>query len=141
MARVITVLAAACASLAVAASAATAATISYDGGTLVLRAAPGEQNFVVGDEPGGQLSFPDAPPLSYPTDHCSKLDADYPVVCDMPATGVLVDLGDGNDQASFGFEIPPTLSFVIDGGPGNDVLKGPRNGIGSAGPGRRLPPP
>ena len=132
MARVFTVLAAACASVAVAAPVASAATIGYDGGTLVLRAAPGERNVVVVDSTDGQITFTDDPPLSYPADHCSRLDVDYPVACDMPAAGVLIDLGDGNDQASFGFEIPTALRFEIDGGPGNDILKGPRNGIGSA---------
>src|SRR5690349_15189341 len=109
-----------------------ASSLSYEGDALVLHAAPGEQNFVVVDETDGRMTFTDDYPIGFPSGRCSQDDPEYPVSCDPPSGRVRLDLGDGNDNASFGFQIPTNLAFEFDGGPGNDILKGPRNGIGAA---------
>src|SRR6478672_671804 len=111
---------------------ASASSISYQGDTLVFQAAPGETNFVVVDGDDQQVTFTDDYAISFPADRCHQDDPEYPVSCDTPAAGVRVDLGDGNDNGSFGFMIPADRTFEIDGGPGADHLKGPRNGVGSA---------
>lgn len=54
------------------------------------------------------------------------------MVCETPARAVRIELGDGEDTASFGFSIPADREFTVDGGPGSDLLKGPRNGVGRA---------
>jgi Ca2+-binding RTX toxin-like protein len=115
-----------------AAPTASAATISYSGDTLVFSASPGEQNFVVVDGDDQQVTFTDDYPIAFPSDRCSQADPEYPVACDTPARLVRIDLGDGADHGSFGFSIPADRSFEIDGGPGSDLLTGPRNGIGTA---------
>jgi Ca2+-binding RTX toxin-like protein len=78
------------------------------------------------------VTFTDDYPIAFPPDRCHQDDPEYPVVCDTPARLVRIDLGDGNDHGSFGFSIPADRSFEIDGGPGADLLAGPRNGVGSA---------
>jgi Ca2+-binding RTX toxin-like protein len=115
-----------------AAPTASAATISYSGDTLVFSASPGEQNFVVVDGDDQQVTFTDDYPIAFPSDRCSQADPEYPVSCDTPARLVRIDLGDGADHGSFGFATPTDRSFEIDGGPGSDLLTGPRNGIGTA---------
>ena len=126
------VLAAAGLSLAAPAGARAAAVV-YEGDALVLRASPGERNFVVvdGSEPG-RISFTDDQPIQFPAGPCEQGDPEYPVSCQAPTRAVRLELGDGDDTASFGFQIPATLAFQVNGGPGADLLKGPRNGIGSA---------
>jgi Ca2+-binding RTX toxin-like protein len=109
-----------------------ASSISYVGDTLVFSAAPGERNFVVVDGDDQQVTFTDDAPIAFPADRCSQDDPEYPVTCQTPARAVRVDLGDGDDNGSFGFSIPTDRSFEIDGGPGIDLIAGPRNGIGSA---------
>src|SRR5215475_3220464 len=109
-----------------------ASSIAYAGDTLVFSAAPGERNFVVVDGDDQHVTFTDDNAIAFPADRCSQDDPEYPVSCDTPARAVRVDLGDGDDNGSFGFSIPADRSFEIDGGPGADLLKGPRNGVGTA---------
>ena len=111
---------------------ASASSISYEGDTLVFRAAPGEANSVVVDGDDQQVTFTDDYAIAFPPDRCSQADPEYPVACETPARAVRIDLGDGADRGSFGFSIPADRSFEIDGGPGPDLLSGPRNGIGTA---------
>src|SRR3954447_8677136 len=106
---------------------ATASTISYEGDTLVFADAPGETNFVVVDGDSQQVTFTDDYAITFPADRCHQDDPEYPVTCDTPAAAVRIDLGDGNDRGSFGFMIPTDRRFEIDGGPGADLLTGPRN--------------
>jgi hypothetical protein len=115
-----------------AAPTASAATISYSGDTLLFSASPGEQNFVVVDGNDQQVTFTDDYPIAFPSDRCSQADPEHPVACDTPARLVRIDLGDGADHGSFGFSIPADRGFEIDGGPGSDLLTGPRNGTGTA---------
>jgi Ca2+-binding RTX toxin-like protein len=109
-----------------------ASSIAYSGDTLVFSAAPGERNFVVVDGDDQQVTFTDDNPISFPADRCHQDDPEYPVACATPAAHVRIDLGDGDDNGSFGFSIPTDRTFEIDGGPGADLLTGPRNGIGAA---------
>jgi Ca2+-binding RTX toxin-like protein len=127
-----TIIAAAAAAALAAPAAASASTISYEGDTLVLRALPGEANFVVVDGDDQQVTFTDDHPIAFPAEHCSQSDPEYPVACDTPARAVRIELGDGADHGSFGFSIPTDRAFTIDGGPGADLITGPRNGWGSA---------
>src|SRR5262245_47642546 len=113
-------------------AAASASSISYEGDTLQFRGAPGEANFVVVDGDDSQVTFTDDYPIAFPADRCHQDDPEYPVACDTPARLVRIDLGDGADNGSFGFMIPADRAFELDGGPGADLLKGPRNGVGSA---------
>lgn len=112
------------AALAAIPSTATASSLTYEGDTLVVRAAPGEANFVTlsGDEPG-RLSVSDSgsPSFTFPGDRCTQLSPDYPAHCDMPAR-VRIELGDGDDQ---GFVAPgtPQLPVTYDGGAGADKIK------------------
>ena len=111
---------------------ATASSLSYEGDTLVMRAAPGERNFVVVDGDSERVTFTDDHAIAFPADRCTQIDASYPVSCETPAAAVRIELGDGEDHGSFGFSIPADRAFTIDGGPGADLLKGPRNGVGRA---------
>ena len=111
---------------------ASASSISYEGDTLVFAAAAGETNFVVVDGDTQQVTFTDDYPIAFPADRCHQDDPEYPVACETPAGGVRIGLGDGDDHGSFGFQIPADRTFEIDGGPGADLLTGPRNGVGSA---------
>jgi Ca2+-binding RTX toxin-like protein len=113
-------------------AAASASSITYEGDTLVFHAAPGETNFVVVDGDDQQVTFTDDYAIQFPSGRCSQSDPEYPVACATPGRGVRIDLGDGADRGSFGFSIPTDRRFEIDGGPGPDLLTGPRNGIGSA---------
>jgi Ca2+-binding RTX toxin-like protein len=113
-------------------AAASASSISYEGDTLVFRAAPGEANFVVVDGDDQQVTFTDDYAIAFPSDRCSQADPEYPVACETPARAVRIELGDGADRGSFGFSIPADRTFELDGGPGADLLGGPRNGVGAA---------
>src|SRR3954449_12142958 len=99
--RLITTAICAAAALAVPA-AAQASSLSYDGGTLVYRAAPGERNYPIldGSEAGDlMISDTGAGPSLPPGCH---QDADYlPAHCPIPAA-VRLELGDGDDNAGFG---------------------------------------
>ena len=125
------VAAAALAAVAVIPSTASASSLTYEGDTLVVRAAPGEANWVnlSVDQPG-RLAVSDsgAATFTFPAERCTQLSSDYPAQCDVPAR-VQIELGDGDDRA---FVSPgtPALPVTIDGGPGVDKLK--NAGAGSA---------
>jgi Ca2+-binding RTX toxin-like protein len=118
------------AALAVAAlpAAASASTISLEGDTLVLRAAPGEKNWLtVGpdDYAPGRLQFSDiGQPTSYPSS-CTPWEYSSFVSCDVPSGGVRLEAGDRDDTLDVGDNMPAGLTITADGGSGNDVLRGP----------------
>jgi Ca2+-binding RTX toxin-like protein len=118
------------AALAVAAlpAAASASTISLDGDTLVLRAAPGEKNWLtVGpdDYAPGRLQFSDiGQPTSYPSS-CTPWEYSSFVSCDVPSGGVRLEAGDRDDTLDVSDNMPAGLTITADGGSGNDVLRGP----------------
>jgi hypothetical protein len=70
----------------VAAPAASAGTIAYDGDTLVVTAAPGEQNFVTfAAEQAGRISISDSgAEHSFPGDRCERVDVGYPITATRP---------------------------------------------------------
>src|SRR4051794_40884986 len=99
-------------------AAAQAATLSYEGNTLVYRASPGVRDSpMLGKDENGQLTvFEDgltlAPGCTY----------DYEAHCPMPA-GVRLELGDGDDWNSFSSDYPASLPVEVDGGDGKDQLQ------------------
>ncbi len=119
-----TPLVAACAALALLPAGASASSLTYEGDTLVLRAAPGEANFVgISGEQAGRISVSDsgATTMSFPPDRCTRLSEDFPAQCDIPAR-MVVELGDGADR---GYTLPsaPSVPITFDGGAGEDKLK------------------
>ncbi|HYI18426.1 MAG TPA: calcium-binding protein [Solirubrobacteraceae bacterium] len=134
MTRIRLALALAAATALIAPAAAPAATIGYEGTTLVYRAAPGEQNRVIVDGFGGdaEVSLSDSGvPRTFPADKCSTVGDDYGVTCVLLGD-VRVELGDGDDEGSFGLLAPGAPRYVLDGGPGADTLKGMRADVGAA---------
>lgn len=104
--------------------AASAASISYEGGTLVYRAAAGEENWVnLSSEQPGRLSIGDsgAADLQYPADRCDRVGPEYPAHCDIPGS-VRVEMGDGADRGTV-FSGVPAVPITILGGAGGDKLK------------------
>jgi len=119
-------------------AAAQAATISYSGDTLVYQAAPGDRDSpMFGKDDAGNLTIFEEG-LTLPA-NCTY---DVTAHCPMPAR-VEAHLGDGDDWASFSSDYPAELPVAIygdegkdqlqtynanhvtlDGGPGNDLLKG-----------------
>ncbi len=104
-------------------AAAQAATITYEGDTLVYRAAPGEVN-ATGPSAGvvdtARLAIGDRVPITLQTGRC--VPAHDWFECDMPAK-VVFDLGDGDDHASFSSAVPGVPAEVY-GGDGEDLLEG-----------------
>lgn len=119
-------------------AAAQAATVSYEGNTLVYRADPGAQDSpMLGKDDEGRLTISEEG-LSLP----GACTYDYTAHCPMPGA-VRLELGDGNDWQSFTSDYPKTLpvevyggegadqlqtynadAVTLDGGGGNDILKG-----------------
>jgi Ca2+-binding RTX toxin-like protein len=114
--------------LALVPAAASASTISLEGDTLVMRGAPGETNvFHVGpdDYAPGHLLFSDVTqPTSYPSG-CTPWEYSSFVSCETPSGGVRIEGGDRDDQLNVNDNMPGGLAVVLDGGTGNDVLRGP----------------
>src|ERR1700754_4383481 len=132
------ILLAACAAGLVAPAAANAGTLSYEGDTLVYRAAAGVRDSpMLGKDENGQLTV-----LENDLTLASGCTYDYEAHCPMPAR-VRLELGDGEDWNSFSSDYPAGLpaevdggegkdqlqtggatAVTLDGGPGNDILKG-----------------
>ena len=113
-------------------------------GTVVFRAAPGETNHVLTNEPGGLTVTDTGAPLTVGPG-CEQLDANR-ARCTGPDTGfdfpVDVTLGDGDDfvgvttyhrktivhggvgDDAIGLSSSGTVGSELDGGPGNDVVTG-----------------
>jgi Ca2+-binding RTX toxin-like protein len=104
-------------------AAAHAGTLSYEGDTLVLRAASGEANDVTlsGEEPG-RVSISDGSGHTFPADRCTQLDPQYAIHCDVPAA-VRIQLGDGNDRLVVNHTAPSGLAVTGMGEDGRDELK------------------
>ena len=105
-------------------AAAHAGTLSYEGDTLVLRAAPGEANDVtLSGEEAGRLSISDSGGAhSFPADRCTQLDPQYAIHCDIPAS-VRVLLSDGKDRLVVNHTAPAGLQVTALGEGGADELK------------------
>jgi hypothetical protein len=111
--------------------AAHAATITYDGDTLVYTAAAGERNdMILGPSAayGQAIQLGDSAPVSFPDGSC--VQGDGWLHCAAPAA-VRIDLGDNNDTFAFasgGAPLPNAVSVA--GGPGADTLRGLEQGTG-----------
>lgn len=98
-----------------------AATISYDGDTLVYTAAPGEINWpYIGNGAGGRILISDNFDATFPADRCFGSDGEY--ACDLP-TRIRLDLGDGNDRNGFRDGYVGTTPVDVFGGPGADSIE------------------
>jgi Ca2+-binding RTX toxin-like protein len=142
--RAVTAVLAACALLPATAS---ASTLTIEGGTIVLRAAPGELNqvSVQPDDAEALVEIGDADAPDYSGSACepSKWDLDA-IACPPQPNGVRIEIGDrddrvdvhpgvpgagpltviagdGDDDVSGAFHPTP---MQLDGGPGNDTLAG-----------------
>jgi hypothetical protein len=102
---------------------ASAGTITYQGDTLILQAAPGEANSLTfGGEQDGRLSISDSETHTFPATRCTQTDVGYAIQCDIPAK-VKADLGDGNDRAVVDHMVQGNPLVEILGGAGADELK------------------
>jgi len=109
--------------LMLAAAPAPAAVVEISGGTLTLRDSGSEQNWpTIGETGDGKLSISDSMSdiTAWPA-ACAPSDDSSFLVCPMPTTYV-AELGDGNDNHSFG-ELPGTLALDLRGGEGGDQLE------------------
>lgn len=117
--------------LGAAASSAQAATIGAEGGALVIRAAPGEANFInfgPSDELPGLISISDTTTLQYDPALCPEFGPGLScIACQPQPGGVLVDAGDGKDVGNAG-DLPASMPVTVLAGPGDDVVRGPAFG-------------
>jgi Ca2+-binding RTX toxin-like protein len=105
------------------AAAAHAGTLSYEGDTLVLRAASGEANdLTLSGEEAGRVSISDDSAHTFPADRCTQLDPQYAIHCDLPAA-VSIQLGDGDDRLVVNHMAPSALAVTALGEGGRDELK------------------
>jgi hypothetical protein len=104
-------------------TAAQAATLSYEGDTLVYRADPGARDSpMLSSSPDGTKLGVMEDGLSLPSG-CEQPDENFgQVYCVMPAR-VRLELGDGDDWNSFSSDYPRTLPVAVYGGDGKDQLQ------------------
>jgi hypothetical protein len=115
--------------LGAAAGSAPAATITAESGQLVVRAAPGEANYIgvnAIDEAPGAVYIDDTPALHYDTSVCQPAFGGgfNAVVCAAQPGGVRVEAGDGGDIVNVQDKLPANVPVTVLGGPGDDVLRG-----------------
>jgi Ca2+-binding RTX toxin-like protein len=127
------------AALAVAAPA-SAATISYDGNTLVYTASPGEADHVVVSLAADDSSIAiqnGHHDIAAPADRCENHGGDWDgadayLWCEAPQA-IRADLGDGDDYWSIYDDAPGFAAETVDGGAGNDELEGTGTMLGGSG--------
>jgi Ca2+-binding RTX toxin-like protein len=116
------------AALAVAAlpAAAGASTISLEGDVLVVRAATGEKNWLtVGPaESAGRVSISDISAPAADPSLCTADEYSTFVSCVTPSGGVRLEAGDREDILDVQDNLPVGIPVTLDGGAGNDVLRG-----------------
>ncbi|MDW5595810.1 calcium-binding protein [Conexibacter stalactiti] len=133
--RPVIVLAAALALAATGAGSAQAAQLVREGSTLILRGAPGERNyFGVGDDQftTTRIHFSDRggyPITADPALGCESSSTGFGAFSDCPYAGITevrLEGADGDDELDISWdELPTTIRYVFDGGPGRDDLEGP----------------
>ena len=106
-------------------SAAQAITVSYSADdTLAVTAEPGEANlFTVSNNGDGRVYFSERTEIAFhgAEDRCEQLYGNsYYYACQLPSR-VVVDLGDGDDKASVGADLP--VPVTVAGGAGADWLR------------------
>jgi Ca2+-binding RTX toxin-like protein len=102
-------------------AAAQAGTLSYEGDTLVYRADPGARDspsLDKGDQ-GELLFYQDNLTLA---PGCTQEDPSFAAHCPMPAK-IRLELGDGDDSNGFGSSFPQNVHVDISGGDGKDILQ------------------
>jgi Ca2+-binding RTX toxin-like protein len=103
---------------------ASASTASYEGDTLVLRAAPGEANFgTVGLNGEGEVQLSDTQPPTSADGRCAWNEPAGYLECQRPAR-IRLELGDGNDVYGFTSDYPADLPAEVYAGDGNDRING-----------------
>ncbi|HET7051241.1 MAG TPA: hypothetical protein VFI54_23445 [Solirubrobacteraceae bacterium] len=108
-------------------AAAGASTVTLEGDVLVVRGAPRELN-VLSVNPADDSRAVSIGDLTEPSDQTSLCTSEpYSVflTCAAPAGGVRLEAGDRDDQLNVGNNLPSGLPVTLDGGAGNDVLRGP----------------
>jgi len=118
-------LVAALVAIAIVPAAASASTLTVEGGMLVLRAAPGEQNTVsvAGDETDTLVAIGDVARPAYPAGTCAPdFWALSGVVCEPQPGGIRIELGDGDDRLNVYAGVPGAGTIVALGGDGTDDL-------------------
>lgn len=111
-------------------AAASATTVSYENGTITVRAAAGEKNSITVNEGDGsyQITESSAPIEAGPG--CSKAAGEARVGCPAAgAAGLGVDLGDGDDSLVVSAGIPADIlsgagNDTVTGGSGDDIVRG-----------------
>ncbi|HYJ21524.1 MAG TPA: PASTA domain-containing protein [Solirubrobacterales bacterium] len=104
---------------------ASASNLTVEGGVLVLRAAPGEQNTVdlAGDETDALIEVGDADRPGYPAGTCEPAFWNSDAVnCEPQPGGIRIELGDGDDRTTVGAGVPGGGTIVVLGGEGVDTL-------------------
>jgi Ca2+-binding RTX toxin-like protein len=113
--------------------AAHASTVAFGAdGALVVTAAPGERNHLgIQSDPADATRvrvYEGTPGLTVTAPGpCTAIGVDF-VSCPMPAAGVRVDLGDGDDWGYISFDLPANAPMSISGGAGNDDLQASLDG-------------
>ena len=125
--------AAALAAAAILPTAARASTVSLEGGTLVVRAAPGEANYfnVTPAWDTSRLRIADNDRLtSFPSSCLADDDEGLGALsCAMPPNGVRVEAGDRNDIVNVGDDEGASTSVTVDAGDGDDVVRADTWGV------------
>jgi hypothetical protein len=99
-----------------------AATLSYEGGTLVYRGDAGPDTTMFSAEDDGTLRISYAPTAIAAPDGCSTPEYSSGVSCPMPAK-LRIELGGGDDRPGFSMRWPSSSSLEVYGGDGTDRLK------------------
>jgi Ca2+-binding RTX toxin-like protein len=77
------------------------------------------------------LQISDQVAIKYPTDVCTVFEYDDRVYCPVPAGGIVVDGGEGNDHLSLFGDFDPSLPVELYGGGGKDKLEDQYNLAGA----------
>ena len=130
--RLLPILLLAVCAIAAAAGSAQAATITAEGGALVIRGAAGERNIVSfgpSTEKPGLISVSDTATMQYDAAVCEpEFGEGFSfIACTPQPGGVVVESGDGDDVVNTG-DLPASQAVTVHAGPGNDVVRGPAFG-------------
>ncbi len=86
-----------------------AANVSYAGATYTVNGEPGGSEILLGDPTSSA---------------CSRNAAANSVSCQGQISSILASMGGGNDSFTVDESVPSSVSSIIDGGPGEDTLRG-----------------
>lgn len=118
------------AAVACAAPAAQASTVTVEGDTIAIRGAGTESNYFLlniterYERPGVKLlQIGDQVAIDYPQGTCEVFEYDERVYCPVPAGGVVVEGGEGNDRISLFSDWDPNVPAKMYGGAGKDSIE------------------